>query len=101
MRVGHAGREGTDQTGGRDGGDRRRTVASRITTAISQASSSVGIDQSLEMSRTIWPTPESMRVCLKPPPAPTMRHARDRGRATAQWWPAACPLVKPAARRRG
>lgn len=73
-------------------------VARRMTTAISQASSRAGIDQSLEMSRTIWPTPESMRVCLKPPPAPTMRRTPAIGASDFSTVEDSRSLVNPAAR---
>ncbi len=73
-------------------------VARRMATAISQASSSAGIDQSLEMSRIIWPTPASIRVCLKPPPAPTISRMPAIGARDFSTVVDRRSLVKPAAR---
>jgi hypothetical protein len=47
-------------------------VETRIRTAISQARSRGEMFQLCDQLRIIWPTPQSIRVCLKPPPAPTM-----------------------------
>lgn len=73
-------------------------VASRIATAISQARTSAGIDQSSEISRTICPTPESMRVCLNPPPAPTISRMPAMGARDFSTVDPSRSLVNPAAR---
>ncbi len=67
-------------------------------TAISQPSSSAGIDQFSEKSRIIWPTPASIRVCLKPPPAPTMRSTPAIGARDFSTVVESRALVNPAAR---
>lgn len=73
-------------------------VARRMATAMSQASSSAGIDQLLEKSRIIRPTPTSISVCLKPPPAPTISRMPAIGASDFSTVEESRSLVNPAAR---